>query len=238
MIEELQDIKSYHCGNCFRKVDLHVHSPASNDTSWGDINEYDFLKDFEDKDFEMVAVTDHNSGEWIDKLKSAAKNQRKRNNWKIRILPGVEVSTGNIHLIILFPEDTDSKKVGHFLSQIKIEPDNWGKSEHMTELSPSEVCNIAHNEDFNGIVVGAHCKSNHGVIGGLTGQIRLKTLENIDILELNVDSESPGKTIGYVREDLGFIDIPFIFSSDSHKPDDICSKTCWLKMNECNFTGI
>lgn len=238
MIEELQDIKSYHCGNCFRKVDLHVHSPASKDASWGDINEYDFLKYFEDKDFEMIAVTDHNSGEWIDKLISAAQNQRKRNNWKIRIVPGVEVSTGNIHLTVLFPEDTDSKKIGHFLSQLKIVPDDWGKPEQITELSPPAVCDIAHNDDFNGIVVGAHCKSDKGVIGGLNGQIRLKTLENIDILELNVDSESSEKIIKYVREDLGFTDIPFIFSSDSHKPDDICSKTCWLKMDECNFTGI
>jgi len=237
-MEELQDIKSHHCGNCFKKVDLHVHSPASKDASWGDINEYDFLKYFEDKDFEMIAVTDHNSGEWIDKLISAAKDQRKRNNWKIRIIPGVEVSTGNIHLTVLFPEDTDSKKIGHFLSLLKIVPNDWGKPEQITELSPSAVCDVAHNEDFNGIVVGAHCKSDKGVIGGLTGQIRLKTLENIDILELNIDSELPERTIKYVREDLKFTDIPFIFSSDSHKPDDICSKTCWLKMDECNFTGI
>lgn len=238
MIDELQDIKSIHSGNSFKKIDLHIHSPASNDHGWGDINEFEFLGHFEDKGFDIIAVTDHNSGKWIDKLMRAAKDQRDRNGWNIHVLPGVEISATGIHLTIIFPENTNSDKIGHFLSQIKIEPSDWGNPEVITEKSPSEVCEIAHHEDFNGIVIGAHCNSSkNSVVGAMSGIPREETLEKIDILELKVNS-SAEKTIEYVRRDLGFPEMPFIFSSDSHKPDDIVSETCWLKMDICSFSGV
>ncbi len=238
MIDELRDIKSIHCGNSFKKIDLHVHSPASNDHGWGDINEFEFLRYFEEKGFDLIAVTDHNSGKWIDKLVKAAKDQRDRNGWKIHVLPGVEVSATGIHLTIIFPENTNSDKIGHFLSQIKIEPSDWGNPEAITEKSPSEVCDIAHHEDFNGVVIGAHCNSSkNSVVGAMSGIPRKETLEKINILELKTSSNTE-KTIKYVKEDLGFSEIPFIFSSDSHKPEDILSETCWLKMDICNFSGV
>lgn len=238
MTDELQDIKSIHNGNSFKKVDLHIHSPASNDHGWGDINEFEFLKHFEDKGFELIAVTDHNSGKWIDKLVKAAKDQRDRNGWSIQVLPGVEVSATGIHLTIIFPVNANSDKIGHFLSQLKIDPSDWGNPDVITEKSPPEVCDIAHHEDFNGIVIGAHCNSSkNGVVGAMSGLSRKETLEKIDILELKTNSNSD-KTVKYVREDLGFPEIPFIFSSDSHKPDDLLPETCWLKMDTCSFSGV
>ena len=238
MIDELNDIKSLHCGNYFRKVDLHVHSPASGDTSWGEINEYDFLKFFEDAGFELIAVTDHNTGEWIDKVMKAAKAQRKRNKWKLCIIPGVEVSASGIHLVILFPENTNSSMIDHFLSQLQVEPSDRGK-DAMSKLSPLEVCEIAHKEEFNGIVIGAHCSSpDNGIVGSKTRSLRKKTLEALDILELKATSDNHDKTIKYVRENLGFTDMPFIYSSDAHRSEEICGDTCWLKMDNCSFNGV
>ena len=54
------------------KFDFHTHTPASN----ADFNNRDeitpesWLKAFMKKEIDCVAITDHNSGEWIDALRN------------------------------------------------------------------------------------------------------------------------------------------------------------------------
>jgi|GEM_PF-2145216 len=91
MSEELADIKTIHNGNRFYKVDLHVHTPESKDTNWGDINAFQFLELFVDKGIQLIAVTDHSSGHWVDKLRKAARVLRRNNKRDIHVIPGVEI---------------------------------------------------------------------------------------------------------------------------------------------------
>lgn len=72
--QEFLKIKEMDNGSRFWKVDLHLHSPASHfDFKNKDINEYEYVKKLIDFGYDMVAITDHATGEWIDKLKTAAK---------------------------------------------------------------------------------------------------------------------------------------------------------------------
>lgn len=238
MSEELADIKNVHNGNRFYKVDLHVHSPGSKDTNWGDINAFQFLELFVDKGIHLIAVTDHNSGQRVDTLKKAARTLRKNNKRDIHVIPGAEISVSGIHLVILFPDDTASDKIQHFLSRINIEPAEAGAPGIITTQSLADVCCIAHSPEFNGIVVGVHCQSESGVVSGLSGQARIAALNHIDILDFNLRSKNPQKTMHYVRNDLGFKSMPFIYSSDAHEADSISSDACWLKMDTPGQSGV
>ena len=62
-------------GSRWWKFDFHTHTPASRDTWWAqtgaDLTPEAWLLRYMTVGIDCVAVTDHNSGEWIDKLKSA-----------------------------------------------------------------------------------------------------------------------------------------------------------------------
>ena len=78
MSQELQDLKRTHDGNRFYKVDLHVHSPGSKDARWGATDAFQFLETFVARGIDLIAVTDHNSGQWVDRVRTAARVLRKK----------------------------------------------------------------------------------------------------------------------------------------------------------------
>ena len=65
------------------KFDFHTHTPCSHDTHWhrrrgidGELTPEQWLQRFMDADIDCVAITDHNSGEWIDVLGDAYERMR------------------------------------------------------------------------------------------------------------------------------------------------------------------
>jgi predicted metal-dependent phosphoesterase TrpH len=75
----------------FRKLDLHTHTPASRcyldkTQTAGEIIEAALAKGLNG-----IAVTDHNTAEWIDVMKKAAENT------DMVIFPGVELSLEQGH---------------------------------------------------------------------------------------------------------------------------------------------
>jgi len=78
------------------RFDFHTHTPASFDYANGDttnlketISAKAWLQSYIDKGIQCVAITDHNTGEWIDRLKVEAEQFRKEGK-EIYIFPGVE----------------------------------------------------------------------------------------------------------------------------------------------------
>lgn len=69
-------MQEYIHGAKWWKFDFHNHTPASNDFGKGDathiaITPENWLLMYMTAGIDCVAITDHNSGEWIDKLKIA-----------------------------------------------------------------------------------------------------------------------------------------------------------------------
>ena len=62
------------------KFDFHTHTPASFDYGKSDSalktskSPRDWLLDYIAKGIECVAITDHNTGDWVDGLKDAAES--------------------------------------------------------------------------------------------------------------------------------------------------------------------
>ena len=100
-------------GSRWWKFDFHAHTPVSEDYGKGPQQEQ--LKQMTPKDWllcymqagiDCVAVTDHNSGAWIDELKNALDDFDKNNPEEYRpihLFPGVEISVqGGIHVLAIF----------------------------------------------------------------------------------------------------------------------------------------
>jgi len=167
-------VKAAHSqGLTYRKIDLHVHTPVSDCFEDKKVTPVDIVKKAIKEGLDGIAITDHNSGLWIDDMKKAAKN-------KLVVFPGVEISsTGGettIHIVAVFDKDKSSKDVENLLGDLKIHPDKYGKPAAYTTYSPSEVVDkiAAHGA----LAIAAHANSRQGVMGGMKGNPRIGVIKN------------------------------------------------------------
>ena len=107
------------------KCDLHAHTPASADYGKGrnqerlrQITPREWLLCFMRARIDCVAVTDHHSGDWIDRLKPALaelKDERPDGYRPLHLFPGVEIATGGIHILALLDPGANSADVENLL---------------------------------------------------------------------------------------------------------------------------
>src|SRR5690606_29030690 len=107
---------------------------------------------------DCVAITDHNSGEWIDVLKSALnnlENSQPTDYRKLFLFPGVEITaSSNIHILALFDPSAGTKEVQALLGAVNFPPDKFGTSDATSTKSVEEIINEIHKR--GGIAVPAH----------------------------------------------------------------------------------
>ena len=90
----------------FWAVDLHVHTPGSNDAAEVDFGSADdIVATSIGQGLSAIAVTDHNTAAWVDQMNAAAKAS------DLVVLPGFELSTPDGHLLGIWEEGTP----GHVL---------------------------------------------------------------------------------------------------------------------------
>lgn len=182
-------------------MDLHVHSPASSDYS-GDtgISHHEFVSKYIERGLDLISITDHNTGAYIDGAIQARNQIAKEWGKNITILPGVELSVSpGVHLLAILPEG-GSAVVSDLLSRLELPVEQHGDTTKLITRSIGDIARIVHER--RGLLIGAHCNSTHGVIEELSGQTRLDWLEKLDALEINSgqNEEKVSKTINYVTK--------------------------------------
>lgn len=207
----------------FIKADLHIHTPASSDYV-GDPTPEEFLQDFVDEGIELIAVTDHNSSAWYDRLQEAAEES------PIHVLPGVEITTpqggeNQIHMTAIFSPDNHSQ-VNHILSQVGINPEA-----SVDEQADERVKSIARTVlQHGGIPILAHIDTAAGAHSETgPGQIRDEIFDPEVIAAIEYVEE---------RHEAEYPDFPAIRSSDAHRPEEIGRGFTFLKMTEPSFEGL
>ena len=219
------------------RVDLHVHSPASSDYLGDrDVSPYEFVSAFAAQGFELIAITDHNTGEYVDEAITACNQIASEEGKIITILPGVELNVSpGIHLLAILPEG-GSAAISDLLSRLGLPNRQHGDPSKLVSQPIEEIARIVHQR--KGLLIGAHCNSTHGIVNTLDGQTRLEWLRAVDALEVNSESaeEKIDKTVCYVANELD-VSIPFTFGSDSH---DCASESTgmWVKMAEPSLTSL
>ena len=221
----------------FYKVDLHVHSPDSTDYSGNkNISAREFVESFAERGFDLIAITDHNTGTYIDNAIQASAEIASEGRRKIKILPGAElyVSPG-IHLLAILPEG-GSASISDLLSHLGLGVGNHGDTTKLISRSIGDVAMSV--RERGGMLIGAHCDSKHGIVHELEGQARLEWLQTVDALEIKSTSadERVEKTISYVTTNLN-VAIPFTYGSDSHDASTD-STGMWVKMADPSFGSL
>lgn len=138
-------------GSRWWKFDFHTHTPASTDTPWHrnrlTLTPQDWLLKYMAAGIDCVAVTDHNSGAWIDPLKAAYaamkaladSGQAPSGFRKLTLFPGVEISvSGGFHLLAVFDPTRTTRTVTDLLAAVRYQGTD-GDSDGVTREGPEDV---------------------------------------------------------------------------------------------------
>ena len=249
------DVEWPYPGARWWKFDFHTHTPASLDTPWhrliggdGELTPEQWLQRYMDAGIDCVAVTDHNSGIWIDKLKQAYERMQERQESsfrKLHLFPGMEISVnGGFHLLVILDKDKDTASIDTLIGKIDYNGTKGG-SDGVTRKSPVEV--IESVLEVGGIPIPAHVDSPKGLLRvkednpaspELDANTIRQVLDHPDILAMEVIDRSGSRPSVYGERDLSWSEV---LGSDCHNfrgefPPG--SRFTWVKMEEPSLEGL
>lgn len=230
------------------KFDFHTHTPASDDYGKGADQEAlkqrtarEWLMDYMKAGIDCVAITDHNSGAWIDKLKTeyAKMEKEKPSDFRpLHLFPGVEISVhGGIHVLAIFDKDKETSDIDSLLGAVGY---NGGKgaSDSVTTKSLTEVADEILLK--GGIAIPAHVDENNGLFK-LTGQTLKQALDCEIIEAIEVTNEHSTKPSAYASRNRPLTEV---VGSDAHHPKGNPgqkypgSRFTWIKMGHPCIEGL
>jgi predicted metal-dependent phosphoesterase TrpH len=245
-------------GSRWWKFDFHTHTPHSVDSAWhplvggaDELTPSEWLRKFMEAGIDCVAVTDHNGGDWIDRLRSELERLNNlhvgdKPSWHIpnfTIFPGVEISVfGGLHILAVFSPNETTAKVNHLLSLagyagIKGDP------EPRTSKSVIEVAKIIH--ELGGICIPAHVDRAKGLLlRSPTGQLvedtptvnQVLQCQYLSALEVVDSAWAPPHVLMASK-----LNVPFVVGTDCHNFRDTNkpgSRFTWIKMGKPCFEGL
>ena len=181
----------------FRKFDLQVHTPASKCFFNQQVTPDQIVAEAIKKGLAGIAITDHNTGDWVDRIKKAAEGQ------PLIVFPGVEIHVPSgqrgIHILAILDVDRTSKQVAELCGALNIKEVN---GELISAHSLGDVIDIVSNHIHNGLVILAHCTGPKGVLAEMSGLQVTSVFENPNLLAVDVpesDFKDPEKIAKKVR---------------------------------------
>lgn len=165
-------------GSRWWKFDFHTHTPASKDThDWqrakgtdDEVTPEKWLLRFMAAGLDCVAVTDHNSGVWIDELKQAYQrltSSRPAGFRELVIFPGVELSVTGFHLLVLLDPAKGTAQICSLLGAVGFPDDLHGETDAQDRAAcaakaPLEVIEIVNR--LGALAIPAHVEDNKGLL--------------------------------------------------------------------------
>jgi len=236
-------------GLIYRKIDLHIHTPASKCFDDKSVIPEDIIKKAVDEKLDAIAITDHNTGEWVDKIKKASKN-------KLIIFPGVEISVlggkRGVHIIGIFDKFKTTKHIENLLGDLKIKADKYGKEDAYTDKTPNQVIDII--SEHGGMAIMAHVNSAKGVMGGIEGNPRTEIIKNKNLIAAEATDFDKIDKIKMKRRIVDLLDgkhpeyrkLAVYQASDNpsrtkegkHSLEGIGSRFTYFKLDEISFEGL
>ena len=240
------------------KFDFHTHTPMSMDYGKGE--KQDTLKQLGTKEWllgfmrakiDCVAVTDHNTGEWIDRLKEGLDDLERMEHPDFRSLhlfPGVELSVnGGFHLLAIFDTDSTTSDLVALIGAVKYDGTR-GDSDGVTRMSAVEVVETV--LDSGGIPVLAHADGPKGLLRrkdecskkmAIDANTVRQVLDCKGILAMEVIASEFEKPVLYEQRNLAWAEV---LGSDSHHPEGEAEENypgshyTWVKMAKPSLEGL
>ncbi len=182
---------------------------------------------------DCVAVTDHNSGGWIDPLKNALhklEQERHLDYRPLTLFPGVEITAyANVHILALFDIDKGTRDIDALLGSVGYKGSR-GKSDVAAKSSAVEVVEAI--SDAGAIPILAHVDGPAGA-WQLSGNSLVPLLDCEGLFSMEVVDASRSKPELYSGRKLAWAEV---LGSDSHHPSGTAgcrypgSHFTWVKM--------
>lgn len=226
------------------KFDIHTHTPASDDYTIKTDSPEEWLIAYMKAGIDCVAITDHNSGDWVDKLKQSYLHMQQSNPSgfrEIHIFPGVEISVhGGIHVLAILPQESNTSDIDTLLGSVGFRGTK-GTSNSVTEKPIEEV--IAEITKCKGLAIPAHVDQTKGLFTVLQGTTLSSVLSNQSIYAVETINLTNARPSLYAQMKIGWSDI---LGSDSHKLNhDSASdipypgiRFTWIKMEQPSLDGL
>ncbi|HET7089321.1 MAG TPA: transcriptional regulator, partial [Anaerolineae bacterium] len=201
----------------WRRVDLHLHTPASSDYQVTGVSNLDILRAAAARSLDIIAFTDHNSIagyarmlaeieelELLERLKRLHADERQRLDeyrrlrQKVLALPGFEfTATLGFHILGIFPETKSVREIEHILLDLNVPAEklDQGSSEVGATVDVLTAYRII--DEAGGLAIAAHVNSSHGVAMrglGFGGQTKIAYTQDSHLMALEVtDLEQKSK---------------------------------------------
>lgn len=194
----------------FCAVDLHIHTPASK-CFQGTVTPEEYVEQAIQVGMKAIAITDHNSGDWVDRIKDAATDT------PLTVFPGVEISVQpGIHILAIFPENSTGAHVNDLLARLGLNADDRGEQEALvTDFGPQKVVTMIRDE--GALPVLAHIDDYKGAWRDLSGQTRIQLWQAEEFAAVEVVGDVLPESIGSPPYNYR---PAYYWSSDNPHPDN------------------
>jgi len=223
-----------HYGLAWKKIDLHIHTPASlEDLIDKSIKPEQIVDKAKELGLDAICISDHNTGLWVDKIKAAAQGT------DITVFPGVEITVQggrtNVHILAIFDPSKNTDDINHLLSTLGIIPEERGRIDVLAKETVNETINII--SQSGGIPCLAHADSTSGVLHDMKGVPRRDVIQNPKLLGVHTVSDETAKFLDgndpiYKRKLATFR------ASDSHDITGIGRQVTYFKMGVMTLSAL
>jgi len=203
--------------------------------------------DIFNEDVGTICVTDHNYDH--DELLDILVNES--NNFKVKILPGVEINIQGVHALVVwgkifYKKNSFSESIKTFLSKVEI--NNKKDNGVLTVCNKSYVDVISEINKTDGILIYSHCNSDNGLFQerGKTDRTHLADCFNyqkFNILQTK-NKNSADIVRQYILNNLQNLKSKFVITLGSDAGSlrnilqaDESSNYCWIKADP-TFEGL
>jgi histidinol phosphatase-like PHP family hydrolase len=233
----------------------------------------DMVQRFRKEKLSLVAITDHNSigtisrdpestkdimdlaaPTWYELIDDEAQKLNK-DRTVLTILPGVEISTSDIHILAIFPPQTPRRKA-HFiicdlLNEVGFKMEEWGDNLKAGKTSVYRTIELITKQ--GGLPIIAHAdahdkallelyKINSAAMKDVLTNKHLSALEIVNpsnFEKLNQKVKKPLSTWIYsLRKKHGLSSFAYFHGSDAHSLEQIAKRSTYVKMTEPSFPGL
>lgn len=193
----------------WRRVDLHLHTPASSDYQSPRTTYLDILRIAEARGLDMIAFSDHNTVagyarmqeefaqlEMLERLKRLLPEENKRLEEyrrlfkKVKVLPAFEfTATFGFHILGIFSETTSVREIEHVLLDLNVPADKLDQGSSEVGATSDVLTAYRAIDEAGGMAIAAHVNSSHGVAMrglGFGGQTKIAYTQDPYLYALEV----------------------------------------------------
>ena len=165
------------------RVDLHLHTPGSQDYLEPNVSYLDILHKAESCGLDIIAFTDHNTVtgirtlrqeieqlQLLEKLNRISPDEKTRLeeyhrlSEKILLLPGFELTaTLGFHILGIFPPETTPRELDHILLTLRVPPGLLDEGSSNVGATVDVLTAYRIINEAGGLAIAAHANSSHGV---------------------------------------------------------------------------